>query len=122
MANKAPANFDVYFDNFPETTQVILQQIRTQIQAFAPEAKEVISYAIPSYKLPEGYLIHFAAYKNHIGIYPAPTQHPEFEILFTGYKTGKGTVQIPLDQPFPTALLDKILKHRLQALKNKPVK
>ncbi|CUS04339.2 conserved protein of unknown function [Candidatus Promineifilum breve] len=107
-----PTTIDAYIANYPEDVQAILQQIRRTIHAAAPEATEAISYQIPTFKL-HGNLVHFAAFKNHIGFYPAPTGVAEFESELAVYKQGKGSVQFPLDQPMPLALITRIVEFRV---------
>ncbi len=99
-----------YIAGFPKDVQKILRTIRKTIRAAAPDAEESISYRIPTYKL-NGPLIYFAAYKAHIGLYPitAPVR-AKFKRELAGYKGGKGTVQFPLDEPIPYALIARIVK------------
>ena len=108
-----PNNIDEYIAGFPAEVQKILQQIRKTIHKAAPDAEEVISYAMPTFKL-NGNLIHFAAYKNHIGLYPAPQGIEAFKEELSGYKGAKGSVQFPLDKPMPLALITKIVKFRVE--------
>lgn len=77
--SNSPQTVDDYIAGFPDTIQSILQQIRTIIRETVPDADEVISYQIPTYRL-QGNLVHFAAFKHHIGIYPTPTGVEAFEI------------------------------------------
>jgi uncharacterized protein YdhG (YjbR/CyaY superfamily) len=110
-----PKNIDEYIAGFPEAVQEILQQIRATIKVAAPEAEETISYAIPAFTLNGRYLVYFAGYKKHIGLYPVPTGNPEFDTAFAPYKTsGKGTVQFPLDKPLPLSLITRIVKFRMK--------
>ncbi len=104
---------DAYIRTFPNDVQVLLQQLRETIQKAAPQAEEAISYQMPTYKL-EGNLVHFAAYKNHIGFYPAPTGLKAFENEIAKYKHSKGAVQFPLDKPLPVGLITKIVKYRVK--------
>jgi uncharacterized protein YdhG (YjbR/CyaY superfamily) len=106
-------SIDQYIETFPEATQKLLQKIRTTIQKAAPEAKETINYGIPTFTL-NGNLVHFAAFKNHIGFYALPTGHKAFQEEFSVYKTGKGSVQFPFDQPLPLALISKVVKFRVK--------
>jgi uncharacterized protein YdhG (YjbR/CyaY superfamily) len=112
---EAPQNIDEYIANFPSNVQKILQKIRKTIQKAAPEAKEAIKYQIPTFTL-NGNLIHFAAYKNHIGIYPAPRGAEEFKKELANYEGGKGTAQFPLDKPIPYDLITRMVKFRLKKL------
>jgi len=111
---KKSANIDEYIAGFPKETQKALEQIRTTIKKIAPTAEEKISYAIPTFTLNNTYLIYFAAYKTHIGLYPAPVAVEAFEKAFIKYKTGKGSVQFPLDEPMPLSLITKIVKYRIK--------
>ena len=113
MMTAKPDTIDAYIASFPENVQEILQQIRMTIQKAAPDAVETISYAMPTFKL-NGNLIHFAAFKNHIGLYPAPQGIEAFKRELSVYKGAKGSVQFPLDQPMPLALITKITKFRVK--------
>ena len=97
---------DRYIAAFPGSTQRLLQQMRETIRKAAPQAEEKISYAMPTYVL-HGNLVHFAAFKNHIGFYPVPTGIKAFEKELSAYKGAKGSVQFPLDQPLPLDLVRK---------------
>lgn len=121
METLKPKTIDEYISSFPKPVQSLLQQVRQTIHKAAPEAEEAISYAIPTFKL-NGNLVHFAAFKNHIGFYPAPTGLKEFEKDLSPYMQGKGSVQFPLDQPLPIALITKIVKFRAEQNRAKPVK
>lgn len=107
------ASIDAYIADFPEDVQAILQEVRATIRKAAPEATEDIKYAIPTFIL-NGNLVHFAAFKQHIGFYPAPTGIAAFEKELSVYKQGKGSIQFPLDSPMPLALITKIVKYRVQ--------
>ena len=108
-----PTTFDEYITGFPKTTQKLLQQFRTIIKNEAPAAEETISYAMPAFKLNGKHLVYFAAFKNHIGFYATPTGHKEFAEELSHYKTGKGSVQFPIDKPLPTQLIKKIVQFRI---------
>lgn len=107
-----PANVDDYIKQFPEEVQEALQQLRKTIIKAAPKAEEVISYKMPAYKY-QGMLVYFAGYKNHIGFYAAPAGHEAFKKELSVYKSGKGSVQFPLDKPLPVALIKKIVQFRV---------
>lgn len=113
------ANIDEYIASFPKETQRVLEEIRALVKQTVPEATETISYDMPTFRLEEGYLVHFAAFKKHIGFYPAPTGSAEFEKDLSGYKTGKGSLQLPLDKPMPTELIVRILEYNLKRTKGK---
>ena len=116
MATPHAKYIQEYIVAFPETTQEKLHQIRKIIQENAPEAEEAISYAIPTFKLNGKALVHFAGFKNHIGFYALPTCHEAFKKEFSMYKTGKGSVQFPLDKELPAALIARVVKFRIQEL------
>ena len=99
---------DEYISSFPVETQKILQQLRQDLQQMVPEAKQKIGYGIPTFTL-NGNLVHFAGYKNHIGLYPGSKAIEVFEDKLKGYHTSKGTVQFPIDQPLPMDLINKIV-------------
>lgn len=104
---------DNYIAGFPNDVQQILQKLREIIQATAPHAQETINYGIPTFTL-EGNLVHYAAFKNHIGFYPAPSGLEAFKDALAGYKGAKGSVQFPLDQPLPWETIVAIVKFRIE--------
>jgi uncharacterized protein YdhG (YjbR/CyaY superfamily) len=108
----APTNIDEYIAAFAPGVQEILEQVRLTIRKAAPHAEETISYKIPTFTLHGKYLVYFAAYKNHIGLYPAPIENAEFKEDLSAYAAGKGTVKFPLDKPIPFALIRKVVKFR----------
>jgi uncharacterized protein YdhG (YjbR/CyaY superfamily) len=112
MNNENPASIDEYIAGFPPEVQEILQKIRATIRTAAPGASEKISYQMPTFYL-QGNLVHFAAFKSHIGFYPVPTGIEAFKEELSVYKQGKGSVQFPLDQPIPYELIGKITRFRV---------
>jgi uncharacterized protein YdhG (YjbR/CyaY superfamily) len=112
-AQTAPQTIDEYIAGFPADVQEVLQKIRKTIHEAAPEATEKISYQMPTFYL-KGNLVHFAAFKEHIGFYPVPTGIEKFKKELSVYKQGKGSVQFPLDQPMPYDLITKIVKFRVK--------
>jgi uncharacterized protein YdhG (YjbR/CyaY superfamily) len=114
MPAAKPDTIDAYIAGFPKETQEVLQQVRATIQKAAPGAEETISYAIPTFTLHKAYLVHFAAFKNHIGFYPTPTGSEAFKEELSGYKTGKGSVQFPLQKPMPVDLITRIVAFRIK--------
>lgn len=108
----APKTIDEYIAGFPEAVQAILQAIRQTIKAAAPNAEEAISYQMPTFKL-KGNLVHFAAFKNHIGFYPVPSGIEQFQEELAVFKQGKGSVQFPLDKPMPYDLIRRIVLFRV---------
>lgn len=114
MANRSTANsIDEYIAEFPPETQKVLKELQALIKASAPGATETISYAIPTFDL-NGHLVHFAGFKKHIGFYPTPSGIEAFKEELTPYKTAKGSVQFPLDQPLPTDLIRRIVEFRVE--------
>jgi uncharacterized protein YdhG (YjbR/CyaY superfamily) len=108
-----PKNIDEYKVGFPKDIQEILECIRATIRNAAPDAQEKISYGMPTFTL-EGNLVHFAAYKRHIGFYPTPAGIEEFKNELSAYKGAKGSVQFPLDQPIPYDLISKIVAYKVR--------
>lgn len=113
------SNIDNYISGFPLDIQKILQEIRSLIKKLAPQATETISYGIPTFDLDGEHLVHFAAFKKHIGFFPTPSPIPHFQKELTKYKTSKGTVQFPLSEKIPYDLIKKILKFRIAEIKTK---
>ena len=112
-ARTATNGIDDYISTFPPDVQKILQKVRATIRKAAPGAAEAIKYGVPTFTL-NGNLVHFAAFKNHIGFYPAPSAITKFADELAPYKQGKGSVQFPLDQPIPYALIGKIVEFRVR--------
>ena len=106
-------NIDEYIAGFPEDVQLILQRIRVIIHEAAPEAGETINYGIPTFTL-NGNLVHFAAFKKHIGFYPTPSGIEKFKNELSVYEGAKGSVQFPLDQPIPYDLIREIVLFRVK--------
>lgn len=109
----APRDIDEYIAGFPNDVQAILQKVRATIRKAAPDAEEAIRYQIPTFTL-NGNLIHFAAFKTHIGLYPAPRAIEAFKDELSAYAGGKGTVRFPLDEPIPLGLIGRIVKFRVK--------
>jgi uncharacterized protein YdhG (YjbR/CyaY superfamily) len=107
------AAIDTYIKRFPEPTAKLLKQIRSTIQKAAPEATEKISYGIPTFYY-NGNLVHFAAFKNHIGFFPTPSAIEAFQEELEPYKTSKGTVQFPMTDPLPLKLIERMVKFRVK--------
>jgi uncharacterized protein YdhG (YjbR/CyaY superfamily) len=102
-----------YIAGFPMDIQAMLEELRATIGKAAPEAKETINYQIPTFTM-HGNLVHFAAYKNHIGFYPAPSGIEAFKKELSVFEGAKGSVQFPIDKPLPLKLIAKIVKFRVK--------
>lgn len=111
MDKKPFTTIDEYIASFPAETQKLLEAMRATIKKAAPQAEEKISYQMPTFYL-KGNLVHFAAHKNHIGFYPAPSGITAFESELAKYASSKGAVQFPMDKPLPLKLVAKIVKFR----------
>lgn len=110
----APRTIDEYIAGFPPDVQAILEKIRATIREVAPAAEEIISYQIPTFTLNGRYLVYFAAYQKHIGLYPAPRGVEAFREELAAYGGGKGTVRFPLDKPIPFDLIGRIVAFRVK--------
>ena len=104
-------DIDKYIAGFPKGTQEILEELRATIRKVAPDAEETINYGIPTFTL-KGNLVHFGAYKNHIGFYPAPSGIEAFKKELSIYEGAKGSIKFPIDKPLPFDLIVKIVKFR----------
>lgn len=112
VSGKNPANVNEYIALFPIEVQQLLNDFRKTIKAAAPNAEEVISYQMPAFKY-HGMLVYFAAWKTHIGFYPAGAIK-SFKKELSVYEVSKGTVKFPLDKPVPFSLVSKIVKFRVK--------
>jgi uncharacterized protein YdhG (YjbR/CyaY superfamily) len=110
---RARKTVDEYVAGFPPEVQANLEKIRMTVRKAAPNAEEVINYQIPTFTL-KGNLVHFAAFKGHIGFYPTPTGIEKFKRELSSYEVAKGSVRFPLDQPMPFGLISKIVKFRVK--------
>jgi len=114
---EAPKTIDEYIGAQPEAVRPILTAVREAIRAAAPEAVEKISWSMPTFWQGEN-IIHFAAFKNHIGIYPGALRdltHLPFAEKFKAYHTTKGAIQFPYDQPIDFQLIADITRYRVSA-------
>jgi len=105
-------SIDEYISTFPPEVQEILQTLRQVIKEAAPDAIEKISYQMPTFAL-HGNLVHFAAYKNHIGFYPGSSGIASFQDKLSAYKNAKGSVQFPIGKPIPYELISEIVTFRV---------
>jgi len=112
-------NIDEYLAGFPAEVREMLGQVRAAIRRAAPDATEAIAYGIPTFVL-NGNLVHFAAFKNHIGFYPTPSGIAAFKDELSAYHSAKGSVQFPIDRPMPLALIGRIVRFRVKEAKAKP--
>jgi uncharacterized protein YdhG (YjbR/CyaY superfamily) len=108
-----PANIDEYIAAFSPEIQAILEKIRLTIGTAAPDAEEAISYRMPTFKR-KGVLVHFAAFKNHIGLYPPVHGDAILEKALLPYAGEKGNLRFPLDQPIPYDLIARIVKFKVK--------
>jgi uncharacterized protein YdhG (YjbR/CyaY superfamily) len=102
-----------YLSSFPEDVRTALETMRKIIRMAAPEAEELISYNMPSYKL-NGFLVSFAAWKKHIGLYPIPAGDETFKKQILIYKKEKSTAQFPYEKPLPVKLITRLVKLRIR--------
>jgi len=109
----APNDIDEYIAGFQKDVQEILEKIRVTIRKAAPDAEETIKYQMPTFTL-NGNLVHFAAFKKHIGFYPAPSGIRKFKNELSVYESAKGSVRFPLDKPVPLGLISKIVRFRVE--------
>jgi len=106
-------NIDEFIAGYPEDVQKVLKKVRATIKKAAPKAEETINYGIPTFTL-EGNLVHFSAFKKHIGFYPTPSGIEKFKRELSSYEGAKGSVKFPLDQPIPYDLINRIVKFRVE--------
>ena len=116
---KGFTSMDEYIAACPEETHERLQEIRAAIKKLAPEAKEKISYQIAAFELNGKNIIHFAGWKKHISLYPIPAGDEACESEVSRYADGKGTMKLPLDEPMPMKLVNKVIKLHLEVNKKK---
>lgn len=106
-------NIDEFISVFPTDIQAVLNKLRSTILKAAPRAEEGIKYGIPTFIENGVSLVHFSAYKTHIGFYPTPSGIVAFRNELSKYETSKGTVQFPIDKPLPFTLIAQIVKFRV---------
>jgi uncharacterized protein YdhG (YjbR/CyaY superfamily) len=110
---KPPTDVDGYIARFPADVQAILQKVRKTISTAAPQAREIISYQMPAFRQ-HGILVYFAAWKEHIGLYPPISGDKALEKAVARYAGPKGNLQFPLDEPIPYQLIERIVKLRVK--------
>ncbi len=111
--SQKPQDINGYISQFPADTQAILEKVRATIRQAAPDAKETISYQMPAFKQ-HGILVYFAAWKNHIGLYPPISGDKALIKAIACYAGEKGNLQFPLDEPIPYDLIERIVKLRVK--------
>src|SRR5215471_869242 len=111
--NSLPATIDEYIAGQPKAVHKHLRSVRATIRKAAPGAEEAISYRIPTFKL-HGNLVHFAAFKHHIGFFPTASGIANFKKELSRFKGAKGSVQFPLETPMPLNLIGRIVKFRVK--------
>lgn len=119
MGTRASSSIDEYIEHFPEHTRALLDEVRMLIRETVPDATETMSYRMPTFDLNGRHLVHFAGYETHIGFYPIPTGVEAFKDELSAFKTGKGSVRFPLDQPLPLDLIRRIVEFRAMENRNK---
>lgn len=107
---------DGYIEQFPSDVQDHLYELRALVTRLVPTAIESISYGLIGYKLHGKPLVYFGGFAKHVGLYATPNGHAAFTQELSGYKQGKGSVQLPLDQPLPIGLIKKIVQFREQQI------
>lgn len=115
MMNPTFKTIDAYIEQQPKPVQAKLKKLRALIWKLAPKATEAMKYGMPTFVLGKN-LVFFAAYNKHIGFYPTPGPIIAFKKELAGYKTSKGAIQFPIDQPVPFALVEKIVKFRVKEM------
>ena len=108
-----PKDIDEYIAGFPADVRAILRKVRATIRMAAPEVTETISYQMPAFKQ-HGFLVYFAAWKEHIGLYPPVSGDKALEKAVARYAGPKGNLQFPLDEPIPYDVIERIVKLRVK--------
>ncbi|MBL9137741.1 MAG: DUF1801 domain-containing protein [Verrucomicrobiales bacterium] len=112
MKSGPAGTMDAYIAGFPPEIRAVLEEVRETIHRAAPEATEAIKYQIPTFVM-GGNLVHFAAFKKHLGFYPTPSAIRAFARELAGYQTAKGSIQFPFDQPIPFPLIQRMVEFRV---------
>jgi len=114
MSRRQFKTVDEFIASFPKSVRDVLEELRRVIRESAPGAEETISYGIPTFDLNGRHLVHFSAYKHHVGFYPTSSGIEAFKKELSSFKTSRGTVQFPLDKPIPFDLVRKIVRFRVK--------
>lgn len=118
ISGAAPASVPQYIATFPPRVRTILNRIRRTVREAAPDAEESVSYRMPAYKL-DGVLVYFAAFRNHIGLFPPVKGDARLARAVSWYAGPKGNLQFPLDEPIPYDLIKRIVKFRAKQNRDK---
>lgn len=110
---KTYKTIDEYIKSFSKEEQENLKQMRALVLKLVPRGEEAIRYGMPTLRLNNKNLLHYASFKNHFGFYPAPSGIKVFQKELSKYKTSKGAIQFPIDKPLPKSLITKIVKFRV---------
>jgi len=102
------ASLEEYIGSFPAEVQAVLEQMRRHIRSALPAAQETIRYDIPTYQINGRNVMHFAAWKRHVSVYPVPAGDESFQREIEPYRAGKGTLKFPIDQPVPYHLIERV--------------
>ena len=121
MQKVKPTTIADYIDSAPEAAIPKLMELHECIRAAAPGAEESLKWGMPAFSY-QKILVTFAGFKNHIGLYPMPSAIEAFAESLSKYKTAKGSIQFPLDQPLPLPLIRKIVKFRVKESKEGVIK
>lgn len=116
---RAFADTDEYIATFPADIREKLQGIRAVIRNAVPDAEEAIRYGMPTFRLNGNNLVHFAAFRDHLGLFPTPSSVEKFKEDLSSYHTSKGTIRFPLDQPVPYDLVERIARFRAEETRKK---
>lgn len=111
-----PLTVQAYLEQYNESTVARLEQLRGLVRQVVPTAEESMSYGLIGYKLRGKPLVYFGGFEHHIGFYATPNGHEAFVAEFAPYKQGKGSVQLPLDQPLPLELIKRVIEYRKEQL------
>ena len=106
----APSAVDEYIASFPEEKQYVLRRVRAALRAGVPDADETVRYGMPAVLLGGRYAIHFAAWKNHIGIYPVATTDDPIEAEIAPYRAAKDALNFPYSKPIPYELIERVAR------------
>lgn len=113
MPAPSPNSIDAYVAAAPAAVRPMLKEIRRTIRTAAPGAEEIISYRMPAFRQ-HGILVYFAAFKQHIGLFPPVSGDARLEKAVAPFAGPKGNLRFPLDRPIPYALIERIVRLRVK--------